>query len=105
MKSFRRIVASASLAACLFAASSIVHAQTAGPPPLMVTTSSLPYGIVGSPYSAQLSASGGSGAYTWSASGLPPGLILNTRSGSINGTPTQGGTYSVTVTVQDLQFE
>ena len=58
---------------------------------LSVTTTSLPYGTVGSGYSAQLSASGGSGTYTWSATGLPAGLSVNDRTGVIGGTPTQGG--------------
>ncbi len=72
---------------------------------LSVSTTSLPYGTVGSGYSAQLSASGGSGTYTWSATGLPAGLSVNDRTGVIGGTPTQGGTFSVTATVHDVQFE
>ncbi|MDQ3578188.1 MAG: S8 family serine peptidase [Actinomycetota bacterium] len=40
------------------------------------------------------------GALTYSATGLPTGLKIST-SGSITGTPTKGGDYSVTVTATD----
>ncbi|NMO52426.1 ExeM/NucH family extracellular endonuclease [Actinoplanes sp. TBRC 11911] len=47
-----------------------------------------------------LRASGGSGAYTWQASGLPTGLTLS-DAGVISGTPAQAGTSTVTVTATD----
>jgi prepilin-type N-terminal cleavage/methylation domain-containing protein len=47
-----------------------------------------------------LAASDGSPAYTWSATGLPPGLSL-TSSNTITGTPTTNGTYTTTVKVVD----
>ncbi len=40
---------------------------------------------------------------TYSASGLPTGLSINTSTGVISGTPTVQGTYSVTVGVSDGQ--
>jgi hypothetical protein len=55
-------------------------------------------GTVGTATSLTLSASGGTGAYTWSATGLPPGLSLNSSTGAISGIPTTAGTYSVTAT-------
>ncbi|MCW2643280.1 MAG: hypothetical protein JWP76_5586 [Dactylosporangium sp.] len=56
---------------------------------------------VGTAVSLQLSASGGSGSYTWSATGLPAGLSINAANGLISGTPTTAGTSSVTVTARD----
>jgi hypothetical protein len=40
-------------------------------------------------------------ALTFSATGLPPGLILTASTGYISGTPTTGGTYTVTARVSD----
>jgi hypothetical protein len=58
-------------------------------------------GTVGTPVSLQMSATGGTPPYTWSATGLPDGLSINQSSGLISGTPTTAGSYSVTVTAQD----
>ena len=59
-------------------------------PPLTITTTSLPNGQVNVPYSAALSANGGTGLYSWqlTAGALPPGLTLNSQTGQIAGTPT-----------------
>jgi heme exporter protein D len=46
-------------------------------------------------------ASGGTASYTWSATGLPPGLSINTSSGVITGTPSTDGTYAVRATAID----
>lgn len=66
----------------------------AGP---VVTTKSLPAGAVGSTYAATLTASGGKTPYTWavkSGSTLPAGLLLNSATGAITGTPTESGNFS-----------
>src|SRR5690242_6740461 len=39
--------------------------------------------------------------FTWSATGLPTGLSINSSSGLISGTPSANGTFSVTVTATD----
>jgi hypothetical protein len=52
-------------------------------------------------YSQTISASGGTGALTFSAFGsLPPGLTLSSG-GVLSGTPTTAGTYNFTVTASD----
>ncbi|WP_327032178.1 Ig domain-containing protein [Micromonospora ureilytica] len=48
--------------------------------------------------SLQMQATGGSGSYTWSATGLPPGLAINPSTGRISGTLSTIGSYTVTVT-------
>ena len=44
-----------------------------------------------------LSATGGTAPYTWTGSGLPPGVSVSS-SGTVSGTPTTAGTYNATVT-------
>jgi len=69
--------------------------------PLVVSTRSMPRASLNTGFAASISASGGSGSYTWSLSGaLPPGLSM-APNGSISGTPTAGGTYSFSATVTD----
>ena len=68
-----------------------------------------PQGTVGSPYPRTvLSTVNGTAPYNWTiapGSGpFPPGLIL-TSNGEIIGTPTQGGTYIVTLRVTDGSFQ
>jgi Putative Ig domain len=68
-------------------------------PDLTITTTSLPDGAQGAPYSAQIRAQGGSAPYNWSAAGLPDGLTL--VNGELTGTPTTAGTSEITFTVYD----
>ncbi len=74
------------------------------PPSVMVTTTSLPNANHAAPYSASLSASGGSAPYSWSLSGgaLPTGLSLSS-SGVISGVANTIGTASFSVTATDSQ--
>jgi|GEM_PF-842727 len=51
--------------------------------------------------SLQMSASGGTPPYTWSATGLPAGLAINSSTGLISGTPSTVATYNPTVTARD----
>jgi hypothetical protein len=66
-----------------------------------VTTTSLAAGTQGIAYAGGVAAAGGTAPYTWSATGLPAGLSINPGTGDITGTPTAGGTFSVTVSVHD----
>jgi serine/threonine-protein kinase len=73
-----------------------------GFPPPQVTTASLPDGTDGAAYSAQLTATGGDRMYTWTASGLPDGLTMDSN-GVISGVLQAAGTFTVAVTVTDGQ--
>ena len=72
-------------------------------PPLEIVTASLPGGVVGDAYAADLTASGGAPPRVWSVSAgaLPSGLTLDPTSGHLAGTPTSAGTASFTLTVAD----
>jgi hypothetical protein len=74
------------------------------PPPLTITTTTLPNGVVGTAYSATMNATGGVTPYTWSApsSNLPAGLSISS-SGTITGTPTTMGTSTFTIEVADSE--
>jgi len=69
--------------------------------PLDIAPTSLPTGFVPATYpTTQLITTNGTPPYAYSVTGLPPGLQLS-ASGTLTGTPTQAGTYSVAVTVTD----
>lgn len=71
--------------------------------PLVITTTSLPNGQVGVPYSQQLSSDGGTGTKTWIDLGddlSGTGLTLSS-SGLVSGTPLSAGTMNFTARVQD----
>ena len=73
------------------------------PTPLSIQTTTLPDGVVGTPYSQSEAASGGITPYTWSfsAGALPDGLSLSSA-GIITGTPTTAvSNVGFTVTVTD----
>jgi large repetitive protein len=71
---------------------------------IQITTSSmLPGGTAGQPYSAMLNYSPSgpcTGPFTWSPSSLPDNLTLS-PAGTITGTPPNAGPFSFTATVQD----
>lgn len=64
-------------------------------------TSALVNGEVGTAYADQYQTSGATGTVTYSASGLPAGLTLDSATGAVSGTPTESGTYAVTIGASD----
>nr|WP_300148664.1 putative Ig domain-containing protein [Propionicimonas sp.] len=70
---------------------------------LSITTTGLPEGVVGQPYSANLAGAGGIPPYRWAATGLPAGLELDSATGVISGTPEAESTATVAVTLSDDQ--
>jgi hypothetical protein len=85
------------------AAVSVALALTINPALIINTSSPLPSGTVGSSYSTTLTATGGSGIYTWSITvgALPGGLTLNAATGLISGQPTAATVSSFTAQVTD----
>jgi alpha-tubulin suppressor-like RCC1 family protein len=76
-------------------------APTPTPDLLVISTPRLSSARVNTAYSAMLAATGGTGPYAWSATGLPAGLGLNAVSGALSGTPSLAGSYTPTITVTD----
>jgi hypothetical protein len=72
---------------------------------LAITAATLPQVRVGVAYSTGVTATGGTGGYTWTlASGhLPQGIVLasGTPTATLSGTPTKKGTYTFTLRVRD----
>jgi hypothetical protein len=59
-----------------------------------------PDGVVGQGYVATtLTVTGGTAPYTWTATGLPPGLAINPATGQITGVPTTANTAGSNVTI------
>ncbi|MCS0603596.1 putative Ig domain-containing protein [Streptomyces sp. LP11] len=81
--------------------SPITDAWTSSTSALAVTDPGAHRGRAGQADSLQLSASGGTTPYTWSAAGLPAGLSIDSATGRVSGTPTTSGSSSVTATVKD----
>jgi uncharacterized protein YhjY with autotransporter beta-barrel domain len=68
---------------------------TIGQGPPQITSANSAVGAIGNPMSYQITATQNPTSYN--ATGLPPGLGINTGTGLISGTPTSGGSFPVTV--------
>ena len=82
----------------IFALTSVLEVRAED---LSIQTPSLPSGVVGIDYSFTMSGTGGQPPYTWSASGLPASLSMNSSTGQITGIPSLQGNYLVAVTLKD----
>jgi hypothetical protein len=74
-------------------------------PTIALSPASLAQGTFGVAYNQTITASGGTGPYTFAVTsgGLPPGLILSSA-GALSGIPTLLGTYAFTVTATDTNL-
>ncbi|HSP07937.1 MAG TPA: putative Ig domain-containing protein, partial [Acidobacteriota bacterium] len=72
-------------------------------PSIALSPAALPDGIAGTPYSQTVTASGGTGPYSYTlASGaLPTGLALNPSTGDITGTPFGSGAFDFSIQATD----
>jgi len=69
------------------------------PPAIAITPATLVSPVIGTAYSSTLAASGGVAPYTFTITGLPPGMSAS--GATISGTPTGTGTFTVAAVVQD----
>lgn len=76
------------------------YSMTIAPQPTLTTQSPLPSGLVGIPYSQQITATGGVPPYVFDMNANPPGITI-TQAGVLNGTPTKAGTYTFNIGVMD----
>jgi hypothetical protein len=81
-----------------------VSTSTPPPPPLEISTGTPITGTVNKAFSFTLAAVGGIPPYTWSIDGAPPpapGLLLDSHTGKISGTPNTPGSTTWTYRVTD----
>jgi VCBS repeat-containing protein len=79
---------------------------TIAPAPLSIVTNDLARGVYETMYRADLQATGGTGATTWSVAGgmWPSGLTLDAN-GTLSGVPTSIGSTTVTVQATDANWQ
>jgi len=70
---------------------------------ITVNPATIPNGTAGTAYTQTFTQTGGSGTITWSVTGaLPTGITLNPSTGVLSGTPTQTGSFPITITATDV---
>lgn len=82
---------------------SAAYAINVNCPPFQFFPSTLPGGTVSTAYSQTVSVTGGTAPYAFDATSgsLPTGLLLDSVTGNIAGTPTQAGSFSFLLTATD----
>lgn len=73
--------------------------------PPIITTADITGMAQGVSFSAPLTTKYGYGALTFTATGMPPGIDINPSTGTIYGTPSAAGPYTIEVEVTDAEFE
>lgn len=78
------------------------YTLTISAPTITIAPASLPAPVIGAAYTQSITATGGSGSYTYTSTGgpLPAGLTLSTA-GTLSGTPTAAGAFSFTTIATD----
>ena len=81
---------------------SVGYTLAVSAPTITIGPSTLPAAAIAVAYTQSVTATGGTGPYTYSVTtgALPAGLALSTA-GAITGTPTAGGSFSFTITAKD----
>ena len=78
------------------------YSITIGMPTLAVTPASIPTATAGSPYTTSFSVSGGIAPYVLAHAGaLPAGVTFNAGTGTLSGTPTESGSFAISITATD----
>jgi hypothetical protein len=72
-------------------------------PVIAITPDDVPNGLLGVPYSQQLTRTGGAASGTWSVVGgaLPNNMTLNSNTGVLSGTPTSSGNFNFSARFTD----
>lgn len=72
--------------------------ETQGP---ALPTTSLGESTVGAPFSRSLAATQGAAPLSYSAQGLPPGILLDSQTGALSGSATAAGSFTLDASVTD----
>jgi hypothetical protein len=84
---------------------SVAFALTVNCQSITVNPSTIPGGTAGSAYSQVFTQTGGNGTVTFSLSGtLPTGMTFTAGTATLSGTPTQVGSFPITVTATDVNL-